>query len=73
MTLNESVDVEAVLNCAEYWNPPDEERSPWLMNRILPAVRRFFDEHRTHGIVYIDEDTVIQEDTLYFNWAKIEA
>ena len=53
--LNEGVEVPAVLAHTDYWNPPAEERSQWLCERVLPAVRRFLTDHGDHGIVYIDD------------------
>lgn len=51
---NQGVDVTAVLACTEYWEPPDQDRSEWLCERILPAVRQFLEHHQEHGIVYTD-------------------
>ena len=70
--MNSIVDVDAVAGCAEYWNPPDGERSEWLFDRILPAVRHFLNEHRAHGIVYTEEGAICDEDSIYFNWTEIE-
>ncbi len=69
---NESVDVEAVLACMEYWNPPEPEQSEWLCERVLPAVRRFLDDHRDHVIVYTDEAVICNEESLYYGWVEIE-
>ncbi len=69
---NGGVDVEAVSACTEYWNPPDEEESGWLYERILPAVRRFLDDHRDHGIVYTDEDVIYDEESLFYGWTEIK-
>lgn len=66
------VDVEAVRGCAEYWAPPVESRSPWLVDRILPRVRVFIEQHGSHGMVYVDEEVIYNEDTLYYNWKEIE-
>ncbi len=68
---NGGVDVEAVLAREDYWNPPEEERSEWLCERVLPAVRRFLADHRAHGIVYTDEGAIYNEDTLYYNWSEV--
>lgn len=37
-----------------------------------PTGRRFLDEHRGHGIVYIEEEHLIAEESLAFNWTEIE-
>jgi hypothetical protein len=72
VTHNGGVDIEAVLARAEYWNPPEEERSEWLCERVLPSVRRFLSLHGTHGIVYTDEGVILNEDSLYYNWSEVE-
>jgi hypothetical protein len=69
---NEGVNVEAVLACTEYWSPPEQERSDWLCERVLPAVRRFLNDHREHGIVYTDQDVIYNEESLYYGWSEIE-
>jgi hypothetical protein len=69
---NEGVDVGLVTACPEYWDPPEQERSEWLCDRVLPAVRRFLADHREHGIVYIDEETLYNEDSLHYNWSEVE-
>ena len=69
---NEGVDIEALLAHSEYWNPPEEERSAWLCERILPSVRRFLEEHNSHGVVYTDEGVICNEDALYYNWSEVE-
>jgi hypothetical protein len=70
--LNEGVDVGRVMACTEYWNPPEQERSEWLCERVLPAVHRFLDEHREHGIVYTDEGVICDEESLYYGWSEIK-
>jgi len=40
--LDETVSASAVLAAAEYWLPPPEEQSDWLMQRILPGVPPIF-------------------------------
>jgi hypothetical protein len=63
---NEGVDVGMISACTSYWNPPDRERSEWLCERVLPAVRRFLDDHGEHGIVYTDEGVICNEESLYY-------
>ncbi len=70
----EIVDVDAVLNHNPYWNPKDdgENSVEWLTRDTLPMVRRFLEEHGEHGVLYIDEDDIFREDSLYYNWKEIE-
>jgi len=46
------VDVERVLNAADYWAPPHEPNSNWLYDDVLPSVRQFLSDHRRHRIVF---------------------
>ncbi len=69
---NAGVDIEAVLATAGYWTALPEDRSEWLIERILPAVRQFLHEHRAHGIVYTDEGALCNEDSLYYDWSEVE-
>lgn len=69
---NEGVDVDAVSACTGYWNPPEQERSEWLCERVLPAVRQFLEGHREHGVVYTDEGVICNEESLYYGWSEIE-
>ncbi|MDZ4659915.1 MAG: hypothetical protein SH868_20250 [Bythopirellula sp.] len=68
----EGVDVEVVFSCDEYWYPPAEECSEWLCEKILPSVRKFLEEHRSHGIVYIEEEHILAEQSIQYNWSKLE-
>ncbi len=62
----------AVSACDGYWNPPERERSDWLCERVLPAVRRFLDDHREHGVVYTDDPTACNEEALSQGWSEID-
>ncbi len=64
---------QPVLAASEYWNPPPHERSEWLVERVLPAVRRYLGQHHDHGIIYTHEAAVCDEDSLYYNWWEVES
>lgn len=68
---DEVVDVERVLAATLYWNPNEEDTNEWLCDEILPAARQFLDAHREHGIVYVDHDRIIAEESLWYNWREI--
>jgi hypothetical protein len=70
--LGEGVDVDSLLGTVEYWNPPEGERSEWLCRQILPSVRNFLNEHQAHGIVYIEEDHIHEEESIYYNWCEVK-
>ena len=72
VTMNGAVDVRAVMNHEEYWNPPADSQSTWLRDRVLPAVRAFIEQHENHGMVYTEEDVIACEDALYYNWKQLE-
>ena len=70
--LGEGVDIASLLSCNGYFHPPQGEKSSWLCDEVLPAVREFLVQHQDHGIVYIEEGHIYAEDSLYFNWKEIE-
>ena len=70
--LGEGIDVDSILGCRSYWNPPDAERSEWLCEKILPTVYRFLCEHRDHGLTYIEEEHILAEESLQRNWSEVE-
>ena len=72
VTLNDSVDVSRLLAVDAYWNPPREEGNAWLSEEVLPRVKAFFAKHREHGIIYLEIDTIITEESLWYNWTQIE-
>jgi hypothetical protein len=47
-----SVSADSVLAAKDYWTPFEAESANWLRSEVLPSVRRFLDEHKTHRIVY---------------------
>jgi hypothetical protein len=56
---------------ATYWNPPREELSSWLYEEVLPPLRRFFDEHKTHRITFGEEESFASFDGDYFDWMQV--
>jgi hypothetical protein len=48
------VNVEVVMNTTEYWSPPSEPNSEWLLKGVLPAAKTFISKHSRHGITYED-------------------
>lgn len=69
--LGQGIDVEKILEFDPYWNPPDDEKSDWLEQTIFPSVKLFLERHRTHGILYIEEDYICAEETLIYNWTEV--
>lgn len=72
VSLDSSVNVESLFQCASYWNPVADERSDWLEKTILPTVRSFIEKHRAHGIVYVESDRLYCEDSLPYNWIEVD-
>ena len=46
------VSVDSVLAARDYWTPFETDSANWLRSEVLPSVRRFLDEHKTHRVVY---------------------
>ena len=68
---SEPVSVDSVLAAKDYWTPFDAESANWLRSEVLPAVRRFLDEHGSHRIVYgnTSDFSVSQIDLL--DWMQV--
>lgn len=69
--LGHAVSVEAVLSAAEYWSPFDDGDSRWLLEDVLPRVRRYLAAHGEHGIIYIESDLVFNPDGPYAEWVEV--
>lgn len=72
VSLRTVVDVESILKCDSYWNPPDDERNGWLVDSIFPTVHRFLEEHQSHGVIYIESDDIFVENSVMHNWVEIK-
>ena len=46
------VPVASVLSASRYWTPPGTASAEWLSGEVLPSVRRFLEEHRSHRVVF---------------------
>jgi hypothetical protein len=67
----ESVDVDAVLGCRSYWEPADPASYEWVVQRVLPAVSRFLDEHREHGIVFLYDWDIPSDGPASETWREV--
>ena len=56
--MGEPFSADAVFAVVEYWQPPVEDRAPWLVGQTLPTVLDFLTEHREHKLLYSDLDVV---------------
>ena len=67
------VSIPAILSTAEYWNPPVEETSNWLYNDLLPGVRIFLQDHKSHQVLFGDQDDFLFRggDDTYFEWLQV--
>ena len=63
------VDIDDVLAARDYWNPPEDPNSRWLSEEVLPPLREFLQEHRSHQIVFGEEDDFAPVDD-YFDWIQ---
>src|SRR5262245_5474972 len=48
----EAVSATAVLAAQDYWTPSRTDSADWLYAEVLPSVRRFLGEHKSHQIVF---------------------
>lgn len=69
--VGEAVSPSAVLAAGDYWSPPRDEHSDWLLREVLPAVRRFFTEHREHRLLFLQEEHFCREGTGYNGYTEI--
>jgi hypothetical protein len=72
VVIGEPVSVDVVLSAEEYWNPPVEEESKWLVEQILPRVKQYLAAHRKHGIIYIEDDLVFDPEGLCADWVEVK-
>jgi hypothetical protein len=59
---NQPVNVDRVLAHATYWNPPKDQSSDWLYRELLPTVRQFLADHRSHPIIYLEDEEICGPD-----------
>ena len=70
-TLGGVVDVNAVLAAQDYWHPTKSEENEWLCSEILPAVRQFLEAHEADEIEYSDEDFLVRQWELGYEWCEL--
>lgn len=46
------ISVDLVLSAPDYWTPGKTDGAQWLHSEVLPSVRRFLEEHRSHRVVF---------------------
>lgn len=61
---------DAVLCEDGYWNPPKEEDNRWLYESVLPGVRRFLNDHRSHYLVFGQEEDFAPGEDSYLDWMQ---
>lgn len=70
VAVGQQVDVARLFACREYWTPPPGERGHGLADEILPRARRYLDEHRDHGVIYLEDDMVFDPDGPCHDWTE---
>jgi hypothetical protein len=66
-----NVNVSAVLENKDYWNPPDDENSRWLREEIFSPLKEFLAVHGGHRIVFgTSEDFAPDNDDYFFEWMQ---
>ena len=69
--LGSEIDVDRLLEATAYWDPPEGAESLWL-RQLLPEIRAFLLEHRSHSVLYAEgEDFLDTEDPEQFDWLHI--
>jgi len=72
VTRGKVINVDAVLAAQSYWNPPQEEKSHWLYEKVFPPLRTFLHEHTDHRIVFgEDEEFAPFDDGYFLDWMQI--
>ena len=54
-----------------YWNPSADENLSWLYQDVLPSVREFLHDHRSHQIIFGEEQDFLPLDSNYFDWMQL--
>ncbi len=67
----EEVNVEAVLAARDYWNPPQDGNSRWLCEEVFPPLRKFLHDHKSHQVVFGEEDDFAPPGDEYFDWMQV--
>jgi len=64
--------VDSVLSARDYWTPVRTDGAQWLYSEVLPAVRRFLEEHRSHRIVFGNTgDFLSLDDNGLLDWMQV--
>jgi hypothetical protein len=66
----DEVNVKAVLAAESYWNPPKDENSRWLYEKVFPPLGEFLRDHGSHTIVFGEEDDFSPSDDS-FDWMQV--
>ena len=66
ITIDQPIDVEAVFQVNEFWNPPTTKGHDWI-REILPGIQDFLIAHKEHTIIYNDRQ-VIENERSGFDW-----
>jgi len=67
-----SVNAAAVRAASEYWSPPEEPASRWLIDGVLPRVRTFLESHASHELRFGDfEELAGTNDTAFLDWLDL--
>lgn len=66
------VSAKDIFSSTSYWSPPDGPESTWLLEKILPAVRSFLNDHGDHPLTYGDNEEIVGTDPLaIFEWLEV--
>lgn len=66
------IDVDSVLRAESYWNLPQEEKSRWLYEEIFPPLRQFLQQHKSHRIIFGDDEEFAPFDSDdFWDWMQI--
>ena len=65
------MNVEAVLAANSYWSPPRDEGSRWLYEKVFPPLRCFLQDHKSHQIVFGEQDDFAPLEDEFFDWMQL--
>ena len=72
VTRGNLIEAERVLTARDYWSPPDEPNSTWLVEDVLPRVRTFLQTHESHTLRFGEfEDLAGPAELAFIDWLDL--
>jgi len=65
------VSVDAVLSARNYWSPARTDSADWLYSEVLPSVRRFLEEHKSHNLLFGNTSDFLTGEADLLDWMQV--